>query len=529
MRQPTSSSLCLALGLLAWWGSLVTGQSLAATTPNNVTQPISFFYTRPESQAPFMNVSIQGNFSPGYVFVAPYQGTRPAPYIYDKFGNLVWDGFGVVGSSNAHNFHVCSYKGSDHLCYNQMNQALGYGIGQALIMDNNYRVVASVQTSGNVPPADMHEFQLINGGETALLSSYQVIPYDLSAYNINSGLGWVTQGVFQEINVTTGEVLFEWFSTNHVDISETQLKPNSTDTSGNGLSAGTAFDYFHINSIDKSSASLQYLVSARHTSTIYLINSTDHTIIWRLSSTGQSDFKCNGFNFSFQHDARFVSETDTTTTISIFDNGSDGYAQSSNQSSGMVIALDLKSKTATLQTQTLFPRQGGILSTSQGNTQLIPNGNTFHGWGNWAYVSEHNSSGDPIFFASLATDKVMNYRAFSMNWTSTPSGTVPQVYSYSQNTTAPSRIYVSWNGATTVAKWKFYGANQIGDYFADIGTIAKAGFETSFVADKYYPWVRVEALANDGSHLRNSSFQPSFVPSQGLSSVCGLEGCKMAA
>lgn len=474
-----------------------------------------------------MNVMVQGDFSPGYVFVAPYQNIRPAPFIYDKFGNLVWDGYGSVGSSNAHDFKVCSYHGSDHLCYSQVNQALGYGIGQALILDNNYQVVASSGTSGNVPPADMHEFQLLNDGETAIHTSYQPIPYDLSAYGVTYGLGWLLQGVFQEVNVTSGEVLFEWFSTNHVDISETQIKPNSTDVSGNGLTPTTAFDYFHINSIDKSSASLHYLVSSRHTSTIYLVSSVDRSIIWRLSSVGQSDFRCDGFNFTFQHDARFVQETDTQTVISIFDNASNGFAKSSEESSGMVIMLDLTTMTAYLQAQTFFPRAGGILSTSQGNTQVMANGNTFHGWGNWAYVSEHNATGDAVFFAALATNQVMNYRAYSLNWTSTPCCTVPEVYSYSQNTTAPSRIYVSWNGATTVAKWNFYGSDQIGNAFALIGSANKAGFETSFTADKYYPWVRVEAIANDGTSLRNSSFQPTFVPSPALVGACSLEGCTM--
>lgn len=514
--------------IAAAWTSSVIAQTIDTITPDNQTQPVSYYYTRPQTLAPSMDVTIAGDFSQGYVLVAPYQNARPAPYIYDKFGNLVWDGYGVVGSSNAHNFHVCTYQGADHLCFSQMNQALGYGIGQALIVDSNYRVVNSVQTAGNAPNADMHEFQLINGGSSALVTSYQAIPYDLSSYGISSGLGWLLQGVFQEIDVATGAVIFEWFSTNHVDISATQIKPNSTDVSGNGLLPTTAFDYFHINSVDKSSASLHYLVSSRHTSTIYLVNSTDHNIIWRLSSSGQSDFKCSGFNFSFQHDARFVHESDSATIISIFDNASNGFAQSSSESSGMVINLDLTNMTATLVSQTFCPKPGGILSTSQGNTQLLPNGNVFHGWGNWAYISEHNSSGDPVFFANVATDRVMNYRAFSLNWTSTPCCTVPEVYSYSLNASSPSHIYVSWNGATTVAKWQYYAGTTIGEPFQIIGTAAHDGFETLFVADRYWPWVRVEAIGPDGAPLRNSSFQPTFVPSSGLAGACSLEGCAVA-
>lgn len=58
--------------------------------------------------------------------MSPYSdASAPAPYIYDKFGNLVWDGYGAVGAANAHNFHVCSYQGVDHLCMMVGNQQEG--------------------------------------------------------------------------------------------------------------------------------------------------------------------------------------------------------------------------------------------------------------------------------------------------------------------------------------------------------------------------------------------------------------------
>ncbi|PSK45242.1 hypothetical protein B9Z65_2382 [Elsinoe australis] len=520
--SPSSSKLWLVLGSLS--ASLASAQSIAA---NNSSMPTSFFYTRPQSAAPVLDVTIQGNFSQGYVFVAPYQAYHPGPYIYDKFGNLIWDGYGVVGASNAHNFRPCSYQGSDHLCYSQMNQQLGYGIGQALIVNSDYRTVTAVQTGGNAANADMHEFQLIGDGQTAVVASYQAIPYDLSGFNITSGMGWLSQGVFQEVNVTTGEVLYEWFSSNHVDPSMTMIKPNSTDVSGDGLTPATAFDYFHINSVDKSTASGDYLVSARHTSTIYLVNGTDRNIIWQLSSQSHSDFRPN-FNFSSQHDARFISENDTTTVISLFDNASNGYGQTDTQSSGKVVAIDHNAGTATLLSQTYFPREGGILSTSQGNTQVLANGNTFHGWGNWAYVSEHNSSGDAVFFAQFASDKTMNYRAFSMDWTSTPSMTVPEVYSYAQSDNSSNRVYVSWNGATEVAKWRFYASAGMDQDFQVVGEADKSGFETRYVADAFFPWWRAEALDGAGNALRNSSFQPTFVPSEALSAACTEDGCAMS-
>ncbi|KAG9557368.1 hypothetical protein KCU61_g2698, partial [Aureobasidium melanogenum] len=518
-----TSLTCTALALV----SNVVAQS---STDDNTTQPVSFFYTRPLSQAPALNVTIQADFTPGYVFMSPYKSIKPAPYIYDKFGNLVWDGYGVTGSANAHNFRPCQYNGAPHLCFNQVNQQNGYGIGQSMIVDQNYKVVATAQTGGNVEPVDMHEFQLLNNGETAIVSSYQIVPYDLSYFNITTGLGWLSEGVFQEVNVTTGEVLFEWFSTNHVDPSASQITPNSTDTGGDGFGPQTAFDYFHINSIDKSTVTGNYLVSARHTSTLYYVNATSRDIIWQLSYLGQTDFSCSNFNFSFSHDARLLSENDTTTVLSIFDNASNGYTTTTSQSSGKVIAIDHNSGVATMLSNTTYPSDQGLSATSQGNTQLLSNGGFFHTWGNNPYLSEHSANGTAVFAAQFAAeDSAQNYRAFSANWESTPATTVPDVYAYAVNSSAPTRIYVSWNGCTTVASWQFYGGVSVGEDFSIIGQTNKTGFETFWEADRFYQWVRVEAMDADGNALRNSSFTGTFVPSAALVGACSDVGCGVAS
>lgn len=156
----------------------------------------------------------------------------------------------------------------------------------AVIVDSNYRTIATVQTAGNVHPVDMHEFQLLNDGESALVVTYQTIPYDLTAYGVTSGLGWLQEAVFQEILVGTGEVLYEWYSSMHVDPSEGIVLPGESDIVGDGAGPHSAWDYLyvstvsevqnhrankmssHINSVEKSPDSGDYMISARHTSTI---------------------------------------------------------------------------------------------------------------------------------------------------------------------------------------------------------------------------------------------------------------------
>jgi hypothetical protein len=229
------SSVLLATALL------FARSTLSANS--NTTEPISTYLSRPDLRVPALNVTIQDGYSEGYIFIAPFDNTQTAPYIFDKKGNLIWSGYGSTGSGNYHSVKVCTYNGEDHLCMFQGNQHEGYAFGHGIILNNNYIVVASVTTGQDAPSIDMHEFNVINGGETALVTAYEIVKYDLSAYNITDGQGWVLQGVFQEVNVSSGDIIFSWSSLDFVPLSESYIRPNTTDVSGDGLTPDTAFDY----------------------------------------------------------------------------------------------------------------------------------------------------------------------------------------------------------------------------------------------------------------------------------------------
>jgi hypothetical protein len=155
----------------------------------------------------------------------------------------VWNGFGASGAANVHDFHVCTYQGSDHLCFFQGNQENGYGRGQGLIMDNTYTVVNTVHTGNGATSADMHEFDLIGGGASALMTMYMPVHHDLSTFGITSGQGWIMEGCFQEVDTVTKDIIFDWRSLGHVDPSLSFVNPNTTEVSGDGLTKDTAWDY----------------------------------------------------------------------------------------------------------------------------------------------------------------------------------------------------------------------------------------------------------------------------------------------
>ncbi|KOC09279.1 hypothetical protein AFLA70_39g003881 [Aspergillus flavus AF70] len=468
---------------------------------------------RPDIRAPVMEISLKNDslITPGYIFMAPYQTELPGPYIYDTDGNLVWTGADGSTTELFHDLQVCPYEGSDHLCYFQGNQIEGYARGRNIILNKDYAQAATVQSGDGLTLSDMHELDIIDN-TSVLIAIYQPRRYNLTAYNVSADNGWVMDGVFQEINITSGKVLFEWRSLDHVGISETYTPIRLNTVVGDGLSNATAWDYFHINSVDKNDDG-DYLVSARHTSCIYKISGADGSIQWRLGGTNSS-IKLQDYNFSSQHDARFIQENDTVTVISLFDNASNGYRNTSSTSSGIIVSIDHATNTSSLMKRYQAPGNG-LLSTSQGNLQILANQNTFIGWGNNPSISEHTEDGTPVFFATLEDPRAMNYRAFKFNWTGEPSDN-PTLRTYAAAPGSATTFWVSWNGATEVDYWNFYGTTSTSEEFRLLTKADRQGFQTTYTSTDYHPRAYAEAVSSDGSSLGNSSVvnTTSSLPSQ---------------
>ncbi|MCJ1350716.1 MAG: hypothetical protein MMC33_000697 [Icmadophila ericetorum] len=299
--------------------------------------------------------------------------------------------------------------------------------------------------------------------------------------------------------------------TPHGTICEKQSKrPSSTLTNSHV--------YSHINSVDKNSGG-DYLVSSRHVETVYKINGSSGDIIWQLGGKESSFEMVNGLNFSFQHNARFRAENSTTTTISIFDNAYDGFNGSSLFSQGKIIAVSNETMKAELLMAYGAPDpSGGLVSASQGNVQYLPNGNKFLGWGSQCYVSESTDDGTPVFYAYFATTGALQYRSYRFNFTGNPT-TTPALYTYAKDTTSQTAYYVSWNGATEVGSWNIYSGSEPTS-LQMVGSVKKNGFETTTTVPQYYAYTIVEAVAGNGTALRNSTVIKTFVPGPQLAQSC---------
>ncbi|KAL9084431.1 MAG: hypothetical protein Q9165_008069 [Trypethelium subeluteriae] len=398
-------------------------------------------------------------------------------------------------------------------------------------MDQNYRIVKTVESAGHGAVSDMHEFRLVGDGSTALLTVYQTRQYDLSDFKITGGMGWIVDSVFQEVDVETGKLVFEWRSLDHIDPQYSYTMPATTDTSGDGIQPFSPWDYFHINSIDKNKDG-DYLISARHVAAIYKISGKNGTTLWELHGANPT-FKNLNFGFSSQHHARWHFENGTHTYITLFDNASNGPNKTNDWSHGIIVMIDHVEMTATMVAEYGAPDpEGGVSAGSQGSMQMLPNNNVFMGWGEKAYFSEHMSNGLPIMYAKMALPEslVMIYRCYKFNWTGLPV-TNPSLWAYSRTGQDwdGMMFYVSWNGATEVRTWNFFTSDSPKGPWEPVGNSPWSGFETRLHVDTFKEWALAQALDEHGHVLGVSSIAKTFVPSPGLMPFCTDEGCGTAA
>ena len=521
-------SFCLSISLLA----TVHGQQASEDDPTT-DDGILQFNSRPDLFPPrlFVNTTEDG-VTPGYIFMAPYQSFQNSAAIYEQDGTLIWYGYGVTGGANTHDFKVCQYNGTDHLCFFSGDQYTGYARGQSTIMDLSFNSVKLVTALDAGSPLDQHEFNIV--GDSALTTIYHPERYDLSAFNITGGQGWIQNCLFQDVNLTTGQLSFEWSAIQHVGLSEGYVSPNQSEVAGTGFSAVSPWDYFHINSVDKNNDG-DYLISARHVSTLYKINGQTGDIIWRCGGK-LSDFQIlNGLNWSYQHDARWLESNATTDIISFFDNASNGFNQSSAHSAGYIIKIDHSVTPGTVELLHQYPAPADIpISASQGNLQILDaadwvNSNAFAGWGAQPYVTEHDPDGNIIYRANIAATGRMNYRAYKFNVTLTPYDS-PALYTYAPDTNSTTVYYMSWNGATELRRWRIYGKSGCDANWTLLDEVDKSDFESNYTAQGFQEFGMVEAVGGDGTGLRNSTNQgvSPFVPSASLSGSCNGDGCTPA-
>jgi len=408
--------------------------------------------------------------SQGYIFGDAQNTIQPGPIILDPQANLVY--FNPLGQQAAYDTAVQNYQGQQVLTYWQ-GYASHYGVGSDVILDHHYRLVTNVN-AGNGYKADEHEF-LITPQGNAFITIYVQVPHvDLSSVG-GSRDGTLLDSIIQEINIRTGQVLWEWHAYGHVHLAESYA----------GRPTSAPYDFFHINSIQPLSNG-NLLVSARQTWSVYEINMQTGKIPYNIGGKHSSFRIGPGANFEWQHDAQMLSDG----TMTLFDDGA-GYYQSENQSRALRISLNFSSRQASLvRADTNSP---SVLSNSQGSVQILPDGNTFVCFGRAPYFTEFNSSGKQLF-STWFSPPLQSYRGFRASWWGQPT-TLPNLAV--SRTSKGTTVYASWNGATTVSAWRVLAGPTPG-HLSAVGQFGKTFFETTMRVSSTQPYFAVQALGSNG-------------------------------
>lgn len=444
------------------------------------------FRSRPDLRPPVMNITVPADGTDeGFVFLgARVESGQAGAMILDNAGELIWYNPPASDLDQLHDVRVQEYRGEPVLTFAEANGPRGYRLGHYVICDRSYRRIAQLQIANGYTGGDHHEFLLTPEG-TALIGSYHPVQWDLSSVG-GSQTGTVLDGVVQEVEIETGRVRFEWHSLDDIEPAESyEAVPSDRDE---------PYDYVHQNSIGVAPDG-HVLVSARHTFAIYKIDRQTGDLIWRLNGK-QSDFEMgDGTPFAYQHDARMHDNGE----LSLFDNAATNPNDDETvDSRGLVLALDEDAMTATLAREYIHPT--GILSISQGNTQILPNGNVFVGWGSAPVFSEFSPDGELIFNGRFPAGG-NSYRAYRFPWMGEPAE--PPAVAVDAGGFGAVTVYASWNGATEVARWRVV-AGAAPDDLAEVTTAERTGFETEIQVETDAAYVAVEALDADGNVLGES-------------------------
>ena len=246
------------------------------------------FESEPALNPPLVTIqhAAAAGVAPGYVFAAPYLGPgQHGPMIFDNAGNVVWFD-PLPGSEVAGDFQTQNFHGKNMLTWWQGHTlALGYGLGEDVIANANYKTVAIVK-AGNGLQADVHEFTVTPEG-SAYITAYSPVQTSLASVGGAASGAGALDGVVQRIDVHTGLVMWEWHSLGHVDVGASRA-PLPAD-------AAAPYDYFHLDAVDVG-AHGELDVSARNTGSHYEIDAQTGAVLRSSPSIDTASIFAEGRN-----------------------------------------------------------------------------------------------------------------------------------------------------------------------------------------------------------------------------------------
>lgn len=151
-------------------------------------------------------------------------------------------------------------------------------------------------------------------------------------------------------------------------------------------------------------------------------------------------------------------------------------------------------------------RPDGKLTTFRGNVQSLPSGNVFTGWSHHGYLSEFTNDGKLVLEAKWDSVRFGTYRAYKFPFIGRPTELPAlKIARHEADQGAVTVAYVSWNGATEVASWRFTGVVAGADIAVEMGTKVRTGFETVLTVAGIWTNITATALDRSGNVLGASA------------------------
>jgi hypothetical protein len=388
--------------------------------PNGVSVPSDF---------PHINITVNSNPDPGYIFIDNRGGGgKPYNIIFDNTGSPIW-------------YQKMPDERRDMKV--QRNGILTMfartGGDRFVGLNTNYVEVASYWAL-NGHSTDEHELVVQPDGGY-LLIGLRHNTVDMSKY-VGGGNPTASVGetVIQEFTAA-GELIFQWRAWDHYDIRDLRLD--------NPTAGSMRFPHMNALEIDTDG---HILVSCRHLSEVTKINRNTGEIIWRLSGA-HSDFtfvndSLNGFEN--QHAIR-VSGTNRYT---LFDNGD---LHNPPVSRAVEYELDLTNRTATVVWQYPGTPTTSLYSHYMANAQRLPNGNTLINWavGHLPKLTEIRPNGAKAFEMNWVAGYEA-YRVWRCAWQGNALKPNLLIESY------PDKLILLFNkfGDPTVGYYRIYGGTS---------------------------------------------------------------------
>ena len=375
------------------------------------------------SDFPYINVSIDNNPDPGYIFCT-FTGSRNYDLILDEHGNPV---FYWIVPDDRRDFMV------QETGVLTMIVRSGFGGGGYIALDNTYTVVDTFFA----PPGyeiDEHELLVLANGH------YLVTAMDSRIVDMSQ----LVPGGKRNARVTGYHLIemdahdnpvFIWRCWDHYQITDAEY----VDLTQSNI------DYLHMNSIAVDLDG-NYLVNPKLLNEITKINSQTGDIIWRLGGK-QNQFETIDFDdfVYMQHAIRVLDNGNYT----IFDNGN---YHNPPYSRALEFRVDEKAMTVTKVWE--FRNSPDRYSPYKGNVQRLPNGNTLINWALTYYpkLTEVTPNGEKVF--EMNFDKPVEcYRVFKFPWQG--KAAVPFLVIESRS----DQVILLFNkfGDTDVKNYRIYG------------------------------------------------------------------------